>query len=107
MNLYSNANHATLFKAQHDGDVAMEVSKLLPACLACIDCKAYYAARFEGKGNLKIDVLTLCCDIMGPVYKETLSSLVIKLTDELCKLGFRVVQNGYDIEIIWHTDSPR
>jgi len=102
METITTANGAVLFKNLHDEDVAVEMSKLFPACMAYIDCMIFFASRYEGRGSIKINLDTASTLVSGKAFsKEILSLLTIKITDALCVAGYRIVQTGFIIEIIW------
>jgi hypothetical protein len=102
METITRANGAVLFKNLHDEDTAIEMSKLLPACLAYIDCRIFFASRYEGEGSLKVDVSSLSASISGrTLSKKILNALTVKITDTLCLAGYRVEQTGYVFKVIW------
>ena len=102
METITKAYEAVLYKNLHDEDTEFGMSKLLPACLACIDCQIFFASKFEGKGSLNVSVSALSASISGrTLSKEILNALTVKITDTLCLAGYRIEKSGYVFKVIW------
>lgn len=102
METITRANGAVLFKSLHDEDMAVEMSKLLPACMAHIDYQIFFVSRYEGKGSLNVDVSALSTSISGrTLSKKILNALTVKITDTLCLAGYRIEQTGCVFKVTW------
>lgn len=87
----------------YDEDTEVAISKLLPACLACIDCQIFFTSRYEGKGSLKVDVSALSASISGRTLNEEILKL---LTDMIAGklhygIGYRTEKTGYVLRVVW------
>ena len=86
----------------HDEDSELAISKLLPACMAHIDCQIFFVSRYEGKGSLKVDVSALSASISGmTLNEEILKLLTDMIAGKLCYAGYRIEKSGYVFRVVW------